>query len=492
MTAESLTRNQIIQRLEIQEEIQRRLKDEILDITPNAKQAEFLNCKIHETIFSGGNQLGKSHALRLKIAMHATGLYHKNYKGHRFPHPIQGAIGGETSQTTRDHLVNGLLGGLENRGSGVIPSMCFDDVTKDIIPLTGGVRGQVDYFNCKHHTDGDFDGWSKFYVFTYQARWKRIQGYTLHYLGIDEEPGREVYDELSARTNKTGGFLDISLSPLQGWTWLYKYFYECNNGMRCVIPYGINDASHLTSEEYERLCKKYAGHYMEQTRLHGLPSVGEGLIFNHQESVYVLPEDEVPQRTWLKVIGLDFPHTTGFLGATKIGYNPESDTIHVLACYKGEDRASAVHASAIRGMGGERIPCAWPHDNIRPADGIPIADKYRDHNLNLLPEAAHFLASDGKRNRSLVAAIEEVNDRLGDGRLVINPSCHEIIKEMREYRSKDGRPVRNQDDHCLDALFKAIMMLRYAESDEESKSNLAMTIGGSNSFVDDFDFFGVP
>ena len=53
--------------------------------------------------------------------------------------------------------------------------------------------------------------------------------------------------------------------------------------------------------------------------------------------------------------------------------------------------------------------------------------------------------------------------------LVLHPElgvepCRELLEEMRIYRHEKGLVKPNQDDHLIDALHKAMMMLRYAKA----------------------------
>ncbi len=214
-----LTREQLLEELKLEEELARRKEYDVLGrLAPNKRQWDFINVHSHETLFAGLNQAGKSTALCIKAAYHLTGLYPVDYVGVRFEKPINAAIGGETAQSTRDLLCERLLGELTDRGSGYLPASTFHP-EQDIKRLSGGITNQIDFFRVKHFDkDGQFNGYSKCYVFSYSTGWQRLQGYTLDWIGIDEEPPFPVYDEFSARLNATNGYMDISMTPLQGET----------------------------------------------------------------------------------------------------------------------------------------------------------------------------------------------------------------------------------------------------------------------------------
>lgn len=471
--------------LELERELLSRLRGQKLDLeTPNPKQWLFLNSQSKETLFSGPNQCGKSAALKQKAAYHLTGLYPADWTGPRFEHPIRAAIGGETALTTRDLLTDSLLGAAGDRGTGYIPRDTFNE--KAITYLRGGVSNQIDKFKVRHHTNGVYDGDSLCHVFFYSKGWRRLQGYTLHWIGIDEEPDFEVYDELSARTNFTGGYIDISMTPLRGETELYCLFREDKSGERRILHYDIMDAQHLTKDQRDRLIGKYRHHPLASARLHGLPVAGSGIIYQVGDEHLTVKPFKIPDH-WPQIIGLDFPHGTGTFAAVKLAIDPDTDVVYVIAAYKEDMRDAGTYASRTIGMGAARVPVAWPHDGGRSnpdSQGGTIAEKYRRMGMKMLHESAHMLTQEGKKSHKTMPVIEEICDRMSDGRFQVFEGLEEWFKEKRRYRHKDGRIESGQEDHLLDATHKAVMMLRYAQPPGRA---------GAGSFrgkLPEYDFFG--
>ena len=461
-----MDRDEILKELALESEMVKRIEGNPLSlIIPNRRQKDFLNSLCHETMFAGLNQAGKSTALCIKATYHLTGRYPEDYTGPRFDHPISAAIGGETAQTTRDLLCDRLLGGAGHRGSGYIPRDSVEE--KRIAKMSGGIPNQIDYFEVKHRNqDGVHDGWSKCFVFSYSTGWQRLQGYTLHWIGIDEEPPFGVYDEFSARLNATNGYMDLSLTPLQGETELYLMFEEDDGSNRTLINYDIMDTDHMTDADRERLIKKYLDHPLAEARLHGRPVRGEGLVYRTPDSLLSTPDFAIPDH-WKKIIGLDFPHGTGYFAAVKIAINPEDDVAYLVSEYKEKDRETPIYAERVRLMGGLSVPVSWPHDGARTiTDGSTIASKYRDYGINMLSSCAHLVTMEGKKTFAVMTIIEEVIDRMQSGRFRVFDSCLGWFKEKRRYKHDAGRIAKKQDDHLIDAMHKAVMMLRYADSEE--------------------------
>tara|TARA_R110000824_G_scaffold75309_2_gene191210 strand:- start:5228 stop:6679 length:1452 start_codon:yes stop_codon:yes gene_type:complete len=479
------SREQLLAELEIEQELTRRAEFDALGrLAPNPKQWDFINVESHETLFAGLNQAGKSTALCMKASYHLTGLYPEGYTGPRFDGPIQAAIGGETAQSTRDLLCDRLLGGLQDRGSGYIPEECFNP-EKDIVRLSGGVVNQIDYFQVRHHDEsGRFDGYSKCMVFSYSTGWQRLQGYTLNWIGIDEEPPFAVYDEFSARLNATKGRMDISMTPLQGETELYLLFEQDTSGIRNLINYDIDDATHMGEDHRRDLIEKYRNHPLAEARLHGRPVRGAGLIYTLPDELLVVDDFMIPP-SWPQIFGLDFPHGVGFFALAKLAYDKDNDVVYMVGEFKDQGKESTSYAYRAMGMGADSIPCAWPHDAGRGfIDGGTIKQKYHELGLNMLSTSSHLIGPDGKRTFAIMTVIEEVIDRMQMGSFKVFRSCQDFLREKRTYRHDSGKVKARQDDHLIDAMHKGMMMLREARPPGENRNVLPVRLPEP-------DFFGM-
>jgi phage terminase large subunit-like protein len=400
----------------------------------------------------------------MKFTYHMTGIYPSWYTGVRFEGPISAALGGETAQSTRDLLANRLLGPPEDRGAGYLPAGSFDP-DSDITKMTGGVANQIDYFRVKHYDGaGEFDGYSKAYVFSYSTGWRRLQGYSLDLVAIDEEPEMMVYEELSARTNATGGYVDIAMTPLRGETELYLMF-ECADGdIRKLLNYDINKATHMDEKQREHLIKKYENNPFAEARLWGRPVASQGLIYNVPQSL-VTCEDFLAKSYHKQIIGIDLAHTVGKWAAVKLSVDTQSGIHYVVQDFKAEAISVGDFASRLAGMGGNEIPVAWPHDAMRQSSSGTVVSQLRNMGINVLSEASHMIdPMTGTKTRAIMNIIEKALDLMNQGQMLFMAlGTQETLKEMRRYRHKGGKIVPRQDDHCIDALHKALMMVHLAK-----------------------------
>tara|TARA_R100000951_G_scaffold24965_1_gene21174 strand:+ start:4454 stop:5905 length:1452 start_codon:yes stop_codon:yes gene_type:complete len=482
-----MDREDLLKAVQAQGELSRRQSlDMLATIDPNDRQRVFLNATSKETMLTGANQAGKSTALCMKFTYHVTGIYPDWYTGHRFEGPIQGALGGETAQSTRDLLVNRLLGPPEERGGGYLPADSFDP-EEDITRLSGGVANQIDYFRVKHYdSSGVFDGYSKVYVFAYSTGWRRLQGYSLDLVAIDEEPDMMVYDELSARTNATGGYVDIAMTPLRGETELYMLFEKSpKNGIKRLINYDISEADHMGKDHRDTLMQKYENNPLAEARLHGRPVRSQGLIYSIPQGEIITPDFIVSEK-FHQIIGIDLAHTVGKYAAVRIAKDPMSGICYVVDDFKDENIMLGDFAARLRVMGGHEIPVAWPHDGMRQTNSGTIVSELRGHGINVLNEASYVVdPMTGKKSRAVMNIIEETMGMLQTGMLVFMANgCKSTLEEMRRYRHHRGKVAPNQEDHCIDALHKAVMMLRFC------KPTGSHMVRGTRVRIVDEDFFG--
>ena len=485
----------LLEQIKKQEELRKRLAEEpFLTLVLNPRQVDFTNSLSRETALFGLNQGGKTVALLAKARYHLTGLYPKGYKGHRFKKPITAAMAGVTAQTTRDVLVNRLIGDVRDRGSGYLPKGCFDP-NKDIVGLGGNVANQVDHIYVDWHDEnGVVKGKSKCYFFTYMQGADRVMGYPLDWVGIDEECTFDVYDELSARLNATGGYMDISMTPMKGETKLYLHFRDSQHkDFRQALFYDIRQAQHFSEEKKQELLTKYEHHPYREARLEGRAVAGKGLVYSCPDELIACNPFQIPKH-YKQIIGIDLPHTTGAFAAVKLAIDPEQDVIYLTDYYRQSEQVWSVYAQACSRMGGKVIPVAWPNDGrLKGVDrglgaGETLISQYKDFGLNVLRDPAHSVTIGGKKNTAISPIIDEICERMATGRFRVFSNLSDWFREKSQYRH-DGTKLLSTNSFepdGIDAMHKAVMMKRFAKSGVEADNP---QLSGLNEMFEE-DFFG--
>ena len=223
-------------------ELHRRLKEQarrkrynlIKDVFPETgdyrrelypKHMEFFRAGAthRERLLLAANRVGKTVAGGAELTYHMTGEYPAWWDGYRFDRPVQCLAAGDTSQTTRDIIQTKLLGGLWGTpefGTGLLPG--------DLLGKPTPARGVANLYEeiTVEHVSG---GTSRLMLRSYEQGRKIFQGTEQHFIWLDEEVPKDVYDEALIRTMTTGGLVIMTFTPLSGLTPLVVDFLEAKH-----------------------------------------------------------------------------------------------------------------------------------------------------------------------------------------------------------------------------------------------------------------------
>lgn len=419
---------------------------------PYAKQKEFHSSLKRERLFMAGNQLGKTWAGGSEAAMHATGDYPDWWDGHRIGSPSKGWVGAPSGEFVRDNPQRILFGEVTELGTGTIPKkLIIGEPTR-----AHGTTGLFDMVQVRHVTGGV----STIKFKTYDQGRIKWQGTPVDWIWCDEEPPIDIYTEALTRTNATKGFIFVTFTPLLGMSDTVMRFVSEDDKMRspdsAVINMTIEDAEHYTPEERARIIASYPPHERE-ARTKGTPILGSGRIFPFPEEDLKITPFEIPKH-WPCLGGLDFGYDHPF-GAVKMYHDRDTDTVYVTHEYRVRQKGPLVHCGALKPWGD--MPWAWPHDGLQHDKGgscEQLAQQYRDHGLNMLPEQATW----EEGGNGVEAGLMEMFDRMETNRWKVFSTCTEWFEEYRLYHRKDGKIVKLRDD-LISASRYALMMLRHAE-----------------------------
>lgn len=442
----------------LRQAVDRRTFRKIDFFKPYPKQEEFFDagCFARERLLMAGNQLGKTFCGGAEAAFHATGDYPDYWLGRRFDHPVRGWVIGLTSLVTRDICQKHLCGepGVESSfGSGMIPRERFVDKPS----LARGITDAYDTIQVQHRTSGVVDGVSIIRFKSVEQGRQKLQGESIDFAWIDEEPPIAEYSEILTRTTATGGMVYVTFTPLQGMSEVVKRYLSDKSPTRHVTTMRIEDAVHIPADKRKAIIDAYPEHERE-ARANGTPMLGSGLIFPFSDEMLREPSlAEVPGH-WAKIWGIDFGIGHSF-GAVLLAWDKDTDVAHVLHTIKIKGQAALYHALAMKRV-AENVPVAWPQDGHQhdKGSGLQLASQYKTHGLRMLPEHAQF--PDGKN--SVEPGIMEMYERMASGRLKIAGHLSDWFEERRLYHRKDGIIVKSWDD-LLDPTRYALMMKRFAK-----------------------------
>lgn len=464
-------------------------KKRFLHYKPYSKQLEFHNSLADERILSGGNQSGKTIAGCMEMSFHATGNYPEWFKGHKIEPRINASTGekeinlwviGTDSKTVRDSLQSKIIG-TEAKAftDGCLHSELID---RDGIIKSRGVTGLVDTVYVRHKSGC----MSKIQFRSYEQGRENLQSATIDACYCDEEPPSDIIGEIRARLGATGGFLYIAFTPLNGMTPLVQEFWNGDNPDKFLTCMSIYEAAHYTPERLRKIEGKYSGlsEAERQARMNGIPTMGSGVVYPiDSKELYWDTTGELP-KSWERIGGLDFGRGEHPTALVWLARDPATDVVYLYDALKTKHNSIAENASLIRKRGGW-IPFAYPHDLMRDSgvsvskdklkqtDGYRYKQMYEDEGVTLTPTNAKTVDGSTRVEVGLV----EIRQRMLEGRFKVAKHLSEWFKEKDVYRyGEDGKPIKEKDD-LLDATRYAIIMLRYAVSENDAFFDLGFRNG---------------
>jgi len=438
------------------EKTKRSTENRLAGYIPYKKQQEFhaLGAKYSERLLIAGNQTGKSLASAMELAAHVRGQYPSWWEGFRFDRAIRAWACGETSEVVRETIQLLLLGPPGQFGTGCIPKASL----LDVMPARG-LGDLVDTIRVQHESGGV----SSIVLKAYSQGRERFQGSTIDYLAMDEEPDFDIFTEALTRRNVSQGPCVLTFTPLKGVSSVVKRYLHEPSPDRTVITMTLDDASHYSAEDKQRIIAQYPEHE-RATRTRGIPAMGSGRVFLVDEEKLLVDPFPCPSH-WVKIGGADFGWTH-YAAFVEMWWDRDLDIIYLVRTVRMRQQTPLQHVEAIRHW---RFPFAWPHDGRNQTlagAGEPLMRQYADAGLNMLHEHATF--EDG--SMSVEAGVQEMHDRMRGGRWKVFKGQNDgWLEEYSMYHRKDGLLVKEGDD-AISASRYALMMKRWGQTDRGKAS----------------------
>lgn len=469
-------------------EIERKRRENKLDYyKPYDYQKKFHNGLGYKTLLAAvqralqcANQVGKTYCTCMEDAYHATGLYPDWWEGTRFFRPVTILVSGKTNDTTKNIIQIELFGDPVDEqkfGTGTVPKDCIGNITRK-----AGVPNAYSEVLVKHHDkNGQFDGWSKVFLLSYEMKEKAFMGYRADVCHGDEEPPPEIWSQFLRATLSTNGICYISYTPEEGITEVVHGFMNNLQAGQLLVMAGWDDAPHFTAEMKEQKLATLPVHERDM-RSRGIPTMGSGLVFPVKEESILINPIQLPDH-WPRICGIDFGWDHPF-AAVWVAWDRDTDTLYIYDVYREEKALMSVQAHAVNSR-GDWVPVVWPHDGLihDKKSGKPLADMYRDEfGMNMWHDTFSNPPQPGKEEgtggNGVEVGLMDMLNRMESSRLKVFSTCTAWFEEFRMYHRKDGQLVKLRDD-LMSASRMACMMIRHAQTKtiKFRKQHIPMGVG---------------
>jgi phage terminase large subunit-like protein len=262
---------------------------------PHEKQTIFHKSQRKKRLYIGGNRSGKTYSSVAEDIWWCTGTH--PYR--RTPEtPIRGRL------VAVDFI----------HGVGQIIQPLF----KQLMP-TSYLKGGSWYTGYSNENKTlTFYNESTLEFMSYEQETEKFAGTSRHFIHYDEEPPKHIFTECNARLVDTNGEWWISMTPVEGMTWIYEEVYEPGVSNRdsdiLIVQADMLDNPHISPEAAEAYLQTLDPDE-RAAREHGTFVQLGGLVYkNFHRAVHVIPQ-VIPPKEWAWYLSLDhgYNNPTGVL-----------------------------------------------------------------------------------------------------------------------------------------------------------------------------------
>lgn len=334
---------------------------------------------------------------------------------------------------------------------------------------------------------------------SYDQDTDKFAGTSRHFIHYDEEPPKHVFNECNARLIDTNGSWWISMTPLEGMTWIYTDIFEDRGQLHkgtLIVQADMLDNPYISEEAAESYL---SGLDKDEraAREHGrFVQVGGRIYKTFSRDVHVIepvnPRNFIPG--WEMHCSMDhgFKNPTAWLWHL---VSPEGDVItfaeHYEAEWTVEEHARAWHErnTAI----GSQPDIIIGDPSIAQRSGITgtsIQAEYAQNGVYISPGNNDVSVGIAKVNSYL-----RINPATGKPSWQVTKNCPNLIRELEhlrwatfsskrlQFENNPQEKIHKKDDHASDALryeltFMPDLSFPQPEGQIKERVNLMGTVTG--------------
>lgn len=447
----------------------------ILGYQPHEKQLVFHSNEKHGRLFIGGNRSGKSFAGVAEDIWWLTGT-HPHLKDIPKP-PVRGRVIG----VDFDHGVGQIL----------IP------LYKRLMPPDYLKNGSWDesYHKAEHQLE--LTNGSTLEFMSYDQDTDKFAGTSRHFIHFDEEPPQHIFNENMMRLMDTDGNYWITMTPVEGMTWLYDELYEpAKEGRKddlFILEVNTKDNPHIKEKARERV---FAGleEQERKAREEGqFIDVGGKIFKQFTEPSHVI-EPIVPPKSWQWFMSVD----SGWNNPTAILWHAVSPDNTIITF--GEHYASEMTVEEHVRVINEKETFWGKTADIRTGDpamrqtregtGTSVQQEYALRGIYLALEGVPTGPGSVAVGIGRMQQYFKVNPVTKKPRWMITEDCSNFIRELKRlrwatysskkiaYENNAQEKIHKKDDHACDSARYFITLMPDLTPDDLEGSKLEIAKSG--------------
>lgn len=413
----------------------------IIGYRPHEKQLPFHVAAQKGRLFIGGNRSGKTVAGICEDIFWLTGK-HPYYPTP--PPPVRGRIVGVD-----------FLNGIEK---------ILRPALAQWMPLSELKGGSWEQAYSKEQRTLTLANDSFVEFMSYDQDLDKFAGTSRHFVHFDEEPPQDIYTECMARLIDTGGHWWMTMTPVEGMTWIYDNIYIPGRNDPLanvkVIEVDMHDNPYLSPGEIDEFLSKLTKDERLARGQGKFVQIG-GLVFKSFNPEIHVIDATVPPKDWewYKSVDHGFNNPTCWLWHA---VSPDGQVVTFAEHYEAEKTVD-YHAQTVhmRDAGFGRVSDYVVGDPAlaqrQGVTGTSIFQEYAELGINIVPGNNDVPSGINRMNQYLMPAAN------GRPRWLITRNCPNLIREMQRLRWKtyatkkmQGQnnrkdEIHKKDDHAPDS-----------------------------------------
>lgn len=311
---------------------------------------------------------------------------------------------------------------------------------------------------------------------SYDQDLDKFSGTSRNWIHFDEEPPKHIYTENLLRTLDVGGYIWITMTPVEGMTWVYDDLWEKGKDNEdpsiCVVEVSMHENPHLDPTNIEVILAMLDPEE-RLAREHGQFVQLGGLIYKHftkETHVFTSTLDNLwlPPKSWEVICSMDhgLQNPTAWLWHA---ISPDGDVVtfyeHYYSGWTIDQHAAYVHSVNKKLEVSPDIYIGDPSiRNRNPVTGTSIWEEYAKYGVPILLGNNDVSAGIIRTSKYL-----RLSGRNGLPKLRVASCCVNTIREFGRYRwatyankqlnftNNAHEKPHKKDDHAMDSLRYFIM-----------------------------------
>lgn len=280
-------------------------------------------------------------------------------------------------------------------------------------------------------------------LMSYDQKLEKFAGTSRHFVHFDEEPPKDIYTECRMRTMDVAGRMWITMTPVEGMTWIYDDLFlkglQSNNNITVIII-DTEENPYISKAEADAVFADLDSKELEARKQGKFVQIG-GLAFKSFDPLKHVIDPILPPHDWTHYASLDhgLNNPTCWLWHA---VSPSGAVVTYDEIYANErlvdDYAREIHER--NSQEGRRVPEIYVGDpaiaqrNGQTGDSIQTA-----YALNGVPIVLG--------NNDVKIRVEKMNRYLKAGRWLIAGNCSHLINELQRVRWKVYETARKRQDN---------------------------------------------